>query len=731
MAVGAACCFGAVAAPGAVAEPVSTTQTSVATPTADGWTQQFASTPSARSEADRVKVRYAPTTDLKPTGLYLPPNTELTITVKGVKKNDPNGVPKVSIGAPEAVADANGNKPKSRTTQLVPGKNTVKDALGGVVYIDYQSKTGTASTADITFGAVAKKMATFTRGETREADFQRELDRLDAPFVELYGNKAMITVARTALLKYRNENHNQLMAALDRIVTVENKFAGYDARNAASAPPAGKHHLIGFAGSVEGVAAYASNGYTIYPEPIQDNLLKVDGLRVYGFGPWHEVGHQHQQDPVLPGAVLEATVQTYALAVQRDFAEYGSTPRVRAVNSNGTSYWDDGMKLLADGVEDYGDVPYWNKVLPFEQLRLAYGESFFPTWHKVVRQQELLPISGEDVDGEAAQWQNIVYSTSLAAGEDLSDFWATWGVDVTDAARDQVDDAGLPDPRVDPSTLRETNINKPYYDDFPNGGSTPARATVGGADLGTLAPGEANEVTTTFTNRYGYTVYDVNMTLEVPEGWTAKAVTPSEFASVGSKAVTTTWEVTPPADAPMGEETLRTTVGWTAFNEQDSVSGQGTATVLQDDAIDQSEMSVAAVSSEETSGDDSPAAKAIDGDPDTFWHTRWSSNAPAFPHWIELDLGASYGVDGFSYLPRQDESNTRIKNYEIYVSADGESWGDPVATGSFVTGTAVSQVTFDAADGRYVRLVGLSSQNGAKFGGAAELGVYGEAVADN
>ncbi|MFD6178579.1 M60 family metallopeptidase, partial [Isoptericola sp. NPDC060282] len=699
------------------AEVVEPTQAKVATRTENGWTQQFASAPSALAEAARVGVEYAPTTDLQPTGLYLPPNTELTITVSGVKANDPNGVPSVSIGAPDSQIDENDKKIPTRLTPLARGKNTVSDVHGGVVYIDFQSKTATPSTATLTFGDTAEQMATFTRGVTGEAAFQRQLDRLDAPFVELYGKKSMITVTRQALLKYRNEHHNQLLAALDRIITVENKVAGYGPVGAPDAPPAGVHHLIGFPKVIQGVGAYAWDEITVYPVPIQDNLLKVDGLRIYGFGPWHEIGHQHQQSAVLPSDLLEASVNTYALAAQRDFSEYGSVPRLRAVNSSGTSDWDDGMAALKTGVDKYSDLPRATWVLPFEQLRLAYGDDFFPDWHKVVRQQadDLLdPYTENGGWDQDARWQNVIYSTSLAAGADLADFWDAWGADVAEATRDRIDAAALPNPRVDPTTLRESNIDEPYYDDFPKGG-LPARASIGGTDLTGLEPGKAGEITTTFGNKQAWPVYDVSMTLDLPDGWTATPTTASTFESVAKgKSVTTTWAVTVPEGTPHGEQPLASTATYSEYGKSYTIDADGTAMVLLDDAIDSSTLSVAAVSSEETTNDNAGAANALDGDPSTFWHTRW--NTDTYPHSIEIDLGHTYDVAGLGYLPRQDESNSRIKDYEIYVSTDGTNWGDPVATGQFTTGTDLTQVPFDAATGRYLKLVGLSSQNGAAFG---------------
>ncbi|HEY3004558.1 MAG TPA: discoidin domain-containing protein, partial [Kribbellaceae bacterium] len=79
----------------------------------------------------------------------------------------------------------------------------------------------------------------------------------------------------------------------------------------------------------------------------------------------------------------------------------------------------------------------------------------------------------------------------------------------------------------------------------------------------------------------------------------------------------------------------------------------------------------------------------------------------------------------FSYLPQQVGTNGRIKDYQLFVSTDGKTWGDPVSSGAFTIGSAETRLTFPAKTGRYVKLLGLSSQNGAVFGGAAELNVFG------
>jgi hypothetical protein len=78
------------------------------------------------------------------------------------------------------------------------------------------------------------------------------------------------------------------------------------------------------------------------------------------------------------------------------------------------------------------------------------------------------------------------------------------------------------------------------------------------------------------------------------------------------------------------------------------------------------------------------AARAIDGDPDTFWHTPWIGSAPGFPHELVVELATPAKLAGITCLPRQDgNENGWIKDYAVLTSADGQHWSEPVAAGAF------------------------------------------------
>ncbi len=130
------------------------------------------------------------------------------------------------------------------------------------------------------------------------------------------------------------------------------------------------------------------------------------------------------------------------------------------------------------------------------------------------------------------------------------------------------------------------------------------------------------------------------------------------------------------------------------------------------------------VDSEETAGEDGKGANAVDGDPNTFWHTQWQDASPACPHEIIIELTPPATIKGFTYLPRQDEGvNGTIKSYEFFVSNDGQDFGQPVAKGDFAEGKELKTVSFAPQMCRFIKLKAVSEINGEAWTSAAEIGV--------
>jgi hypothetical protein len=156
---------------------------------------------------------------------------------------------------------------------------------------------------------------------------------------------------------------------------------------------------------------------------------------------------------------------------------------------------------------------------------------------------------------------------------------------------------------------------------------------------------------------------------------------------------------------------------WTSAAEIEVIEGD-------EKTAEQPKLKVIKVDSEETVGEDGKGANAVDGDPATFWHTQWQDASPEYPHEIIIELTPPAAIEGFSYLPRQDDMvNGSIKEYEFYVSTDGKEFGDPVKKGTFVEGKDKKTVTFTPKTCRFIKLKALSEVNGEAWTSAAEIGV--------
>jgi serine/threonine protein kinase len=130
------------------------------------------------------------------------------------------------------------------------------------------------------------------------------------------------------------------------------------------------------------------------------------------------------------------------------------------------------------------------------------------------------------------------------------------------------------------------------------------------------------------------------------------------------------------------------------------------------------------VDSEDASGQHGYGENAVDGNPDTYWHTQWQGSSPGLPHEIIIELLPPSTIKGFTYLPRQDESDHgTIRDYEFYVSDDGRDFGQPVKKGSFNPGKETKIETFEPVKCRFIKLRAISEINGLPWTSVAEIGV--------
>jgi beta-galactosidase len=123
--------------------------------------------------------------------------------------------------------------------------------------------------------------------------------------------------------------------------------------------------------------------------------------------------------------------------------------------------------------------------------------------------------------------------------------------------------------------------------------------------------------------------------------------------------------------------------------------------------------------------DEGPPQNAIDGNPETFWHSEYDPHEAKPPHEIVIDLAKDTWISGFKYLPRQDGGeNGNVRSYEIYLGNSPELQTTLAAKGNFGRGFGQKIARFKATmKARYIRFVCLSEQNGGPYASAAELDI--------
>ena len=115
-----------------------------------------------------------------------------------------------------------------------------------------------------------------------------------------------------------------------------------------------------------------------------------------------------------------------------------------------------------------------------------------------------------------------------------------------------------------------------------------------------------------------------------------------------------------------------------------------------------------------------PPSNALDGQSST----RWSTGAPqADGQWFEVDMLAP---QSFSEITLDAASSTTDypRGYQVYVSSDGSTWGNPVATGAGTS--ALVTISLDPQVARYIRII--QTGTASSWWSIAELNVYGPAA---
>ena len=118
------------------------------------------------------------------------------------------------------------------------------------------------------------------------------------------------------------------------------------------------------------------------------------------------------------------------------------------------------------------------------------------------------------------------------------------------------------------------------------------------------------------------------------------------------------------------------------------------------------------------------ANHAVDGNPETLWHTWFSDGLAQPPHNLVIDLGKDRTLTSIHYLTRQDRGwNGSFGEIAISMSHDPQNFAEPFVRHEFAKTKAPQVLKFDEPiTARYLKIQIETEVNGKAWASAADIG---------
>jgi hypothetical protein len=383
--------------------------------------------------------------DKQPTGFYIEAGKKLEVNVEILTAADANAMPTLTVGTLGFNVDG---RSTGASFTLKAGVNTITNHSGGLVWLDFVTNAAAEpkGKAQITFTANSEQVRAprYVFGVTTDAEFTEMMSAYQTPDVLFHSDYIAVAATREAAELYSvGENKNAWMEAIHILLAKEDEISGMDNSDANPVHHRLKTGEIRFL-LVENTSVSphaASSGYTGYPHASRARYLTKLGTS--SNNSWmlgHELGHQHQQPAYQINLSTESTVNIYSYVAERYF--YGTTNPSSTYNRTSAARWTQAQN-------SYLKLPFSKRVydmdtselesiigfnrdelrfMPWEQFFLIFGDQFYKTLHRVVREEK---VTGGGADERRAY---LIWKASQVSGYDLTEFFNLWGIRVTDAA---------------------------------------------------------------------------------------------------------------------------------------------------------------------------------------------------------------------------------------------------------------------------------------------------------
>lgn len=388
--------------------------------------------------------------DRQPTGFYVEAGKTVEVNVEILTAADQNVMPSLIVGT---MGFNVAGRSTGVSTTLKAGVNRITNHSGGLIWLSFLQNTSAdpKGVARITFTGNSEHVRAprFVLYTTSTAEFREMLTEYQTPDVLYQSDYALVVATKEAANLYSKDNNKvQWLNSILTLLEEESKISGLDDND-----PNPVHHRLK-PGEVRfllventSTSPHANSaGYTGYPSASRNRYLTVLGTssnNTWMLG--HELGHQHQQPAYMIDKSTESTVNIYSYVTERLFYEsnsYGNNADGLNYNRTSAARWQQAKasylllpfskRIYNMADSDLEGVTGFNRdelrFMPWEQLFLIFGDEFYKTLHRVVREEGVISGGGEE------RRAYLIWKASQVTGYDLTEFFNIWGIRVTDSA---------------------------------------------------------------------------------------------------------------------------------------------------------------------------------------------------------------------------------------------------------------------------------------------------------
>ena len=300
---------------------------------------------------------------------------------------------------------------------LQPGRNVIVAPKNGLLYLDNSCDDPAMNNEpSVVHFEKTVPFPFYQHGKTTPeewAEMKREPN--SAGMLELCSGRVLITITEE-IAKKQVKNPQKLCAAFEELMDVYARLLGFGKDEP---PPHGIPKNLIHITEVTGDCLYATEYRTAFSS---NNMYFVLDPRLIwndSWGTWHEIGHMHQVQPYKFQNLGEVTVNIFSLEIQN---QHGQKARIDTPEMK-----EQMAVFFNDPNRDYHKIDdVFHKLVMFWQLRLAFGDNFYPKLHRYYRENDLPIHNDED------RVQYFIRVSSKISGYNLTPFFLAWGLKPND-----------------------------------------------------------------------------------------------------------------------------------------------------------------------------------------------------------------------------------------------------------------------------------------------------------